>query len=61
MATLDRRENEDSRMEASMAYDEGLAGWIRSVLRGRDDVVEKKMFGGLTFMGGWRAASSTTT
>jgi len=33
-----------------MAYDEGLAQRIRSALRGRDDVVEKQMFGGLTFM-----------
>lgn len=33
-----------------MAYDEGLALRIRTALRGRDDVVEKKMFGGLTFM-----------
>ncbi len=33
-----------------MAYDEGLANRIRTALRGRDDVVEKKMFGGLTFM-----------
>jgi TfoX/Sxy family transcriptional regulator of competence genes len=33
-----------------MAYDERLAQRIRSALRGRDDVVEKKMFGGLTFM-----------
>jgi TfoX/Sxy family transcriptional regulator of competence genes len=43
-------------MEVSMAYDEGLAGRIRSVLRGRDDVVEKKMFGGLTFMVAGRMA-----
>jgi TfoX/Sxy family transcriptional regulator of competence genes len=33
-----------------MAYDERLANRIRTALRGRDDVVEKKMFGGLTFM-----------
>jgi TfoX/Sxy family transcriptional regulator of competence genes len=33
-----------------MAYDEGLAERIRSSLGGRDDVLEKKMFGGLTFM-----------
>ena len=33
-----------------MAYDEGLADRIRTALRFRDDVVEKKMFGGLTFM-----------
>jgi len=39
-----------------MAYDEGLAQRIRSALSGRDDVVEKKMFGGLTFMVGGRMA-----
>jgi len=33
-----------------MAYDERLADRIRTALHGRDDVVEKKMFGGLTFM-----------
>ena len=33
-----------------MAYDEGLAHRIREVLVDRDDVVEKKMFGGLAFM-----------
>lgn len=33
-----------------MAYDEGLAQRIRETLSGRDDVVEKKMFGGLCFM-----------
>ena len=33
-----------------MAYDEGLAQRIREKLTGRDDVVEKKMFGGLCFM-----------
>ena len=33
-----------------MAYDEVLAERIRTALRGRDDVVEKKMFGGITFM-----------
>ena len=39
-----------------MAYDEGLADRIRMALRGRDDVVEKKMFGGLTFMVAGRMA-----
>jgi TfoX/Sxy family transcriptional regulator of competence genes len=39
-----------------MAYDEGLAERIRTALRGRDDVVEKKMFGGLTFMVAGRMA-----
>lgn len=33
-----------------MAYDETLAQRIRACLDGRRDVVEKKMFGGLTFM-----------
>jgi TfoX/Sxy family transcriptional regulator of competence genes len=33
-----------------VAYDEELAARIRTVLRGRDDLAEKKMFGGLTFM-----------
>ena len=39
-----------------MAYDEGLAERIRTTLRGRDDVVEKRMFGGLTFIVGGRMA-----
>ena len=33
-----------------MKHDEGLADRIRTAVRDRDDVVEKKMFGGLTFM-----------
>ena len=33
-----------------MAHDEKLAERIRACLDGRRDVVEKKMFGGLTFM-----------
>ncbi len=33
-----------------MAYDEGLAQRIREVLGDRHDLVEKKMFGGLSFM-----------
>jgi TfoX/Sxy family transcriptional regulator of competence genes len=35
-----------------MSYDEKLAARIRRVLSRRDDVVEKKMFGGLCFMVG---------
>jgi TfoX/Sxy family transcriptional regulator of competence genes len=33
-----------------MAYDEHLAERIRGVLRGRDNVTERKMFGGIAFM-----------
>jgi hypothetical protein len=33
-----------------MAYDERLAERIRTTLGGRDDVEEKRMFGGLAFM-----------
>jgi TfoX/Sxy family transcriptional regulator of competence genes len=33
-----------------MPYDEGLAQRIRELLEERDDVVEKKMFGGLAFL-----------
>ena len=33
-----------------MAYDEGLAERLREAFSKRDDVVEKKMFGGLAFM-----------
>jgi hypothetical protein len=33
-----------------MAYDESLAARVRRTLVGRTDVVEKRMFGGLTFM-----------
>jgi TfoX/Sxy family transcriptional regulator of competence genes len=35
-----------------MSYDENLATRIRELLAERDDVVEKKMFGGLCFMVG---------
>jgi TfoX/Sxy family transcriptional regulator of competence genes len=35
-----------------MAYDESLAERIRSVVGGRPDVTERKMFGGLAFMTG---------
>lgn len=33
-----------------MAYDEELAERIRGLLAGRDDVTERKMFGGIAFM-----------
>lgn len=33
-----------------MAFDEGLAERVRGVLDERQDVVEKRMFGGLVFM-----------
>lgn len=33
-----------------MAYDEVLADRMRALLEGRDDVTEKKMFGGLAFL-----------
>ena len=33
-----------------MSYDEELATRVRKALAARDDVVEKKMFGGLCFM-----------
>lgn len=33
-----------------MAYSEQLADRVRMALEGRDDVVEKKMFGGIAFM-----------
>src|SRR5258706_16395340 len=33
-----------------MSYDEKLAARVRKLLADRDDVVEKKMFGGLCFM-----------
>ena len=33
-----------------MAYDEALAARVREKLQSRDDVTERKMFGGLTFM-----------
>lgn len=33
-----------------MAYDDLLAARVRRALAGRNDVVEKQMFGGLTFM-----------
>ena len=39
-----------------MAYNEALADRIRIALRGRTDVAERKMFGGLTFMVAGRMA-----
>jgi TfoX/Sxy family transcriptional regulator of competence genes len=33
-----------------MAYDEALATRIRTALQGRDDVTERKMFGGIAWM-----------
>lgn len=33
-----------------MAYDEGLAERIRDLLADRDDIREKKMFGGIAFL-----------
>jgi TfoX/Sxy family transcriptional regulator of competence genes len=39
-----------------MPYDQGLAQRIRDVLADRDDVVERKMFGGIAFMVGGRMA-----
>ena len=39
-----------------MTFDGGLAQRIREVLHDRDDVVEKRMFGGLAFMIGGHMA-----
>jgi TfoX/Sxy family transcriptional regulator of competence genes len=39
-----------------MAYDEALADRVRAILRSRDDVSERKMFGGLAFMVGGHMA-----
>jgi len=39
-----------SALRNPMAYDEKLAARVRQALGGRADVVEKAMFGGLTFM-----------
>jgi len=41
-----------------MAYDEHLAARVRALLSDRADVSERKMFGGLTFLLGLRAARS---
>lgn len=35
-----------------MAYDDALAARVSRLLEGRDDVAERKMFGGLAFMVG---------
>ena len=43
-----------------MAYDEALAEGIRVVLRDRDDVEERKMFGGIAFMVAGRMAVGVT-
>ncbi len=43
-----------------MAYDEVLAERIRAVLRDRDDVEERKMFGGIAFMVAGRMAVGVT-
>lgn len=33
-----------------MAYDEGIAERLREIFAERDDIVEKKLFGGIAFM-----------
>ena len=33
-----------------MAFDEGVAQRLREHFQGRDDIAEKKMFGGIAFM-----------
>ena len=43
-----------------MAYDERLAARVRSALRGREDVSERKMFGGLCFLVRGRMACGVT-
>lgn len=43
-----------------MAYDEPLADRIRTALRARDDVEERKMFGGIAFMVAGRMAVGVT-
>lgn len=40
-----------------MAYDEGLAQRVRACLADRNDVTEKKMFGGLCFLVGGNMAA----
>lgn len=44
-----------------MAYDEGLAERIRQILDDQPGVVEKKMFGGLSFMVQGNMACGVTT
>jgi TfoX/Sxy family transcriptional regulator of competence genes len=43
-----------------MAYDEELAARIRAELGSRDDVTERKMFGGLAFMVGGNMCCGVT-
>ena len=33
-----------------MSFDEGVAQRLREIFEGRDDIVEKRMFGGIAFM-----------
>jgi TfoX/Sxy family transcriptional regulator of competence genes len=44
-----------------MAYDEGLVERIRQILDGQPNVVEKKMFGGLSFIVQGNMACGVTT
>ncbi|MDO8189373.1 TfoX/Sxy family protein [Conexibacter sp. JD483] len=39
-----------------MAHDEQLAARVRALLAGRDEIAERRMFGGLAFMAGGRLA-----
>ena len=52
-----------SALDTVNAFYEALAERIRIALRGRTDVAERKMFGGLTFMvpAGWLWVWSMTT
>ncbi|MCH7809270.1 MAG: TfoX/Sxy family protein [Chloroflexi bacterium] len=43
-----------------MAYDEALAARVRSALRSEPGVMEKKMFGGVSFMVGGNMACGVT-
>jgi hypothetical protein len=43
-----------------MAYDEALAERVRGLLGGADDVIEKKMFGGLAFLIGGNMSVSVS-
>ena len=43
-----------------MAYDEDLAARVRSALASRDDVTERKMFGGIAFMVGGNMCCGVT-
>jgi TfoX/Sxy family transcriptional regulator of competence genes len=53
---LDRQAAGGPAYDPDMAYDESLANRIRDILRARDDVSERKMFGGLAFMVGGHMA-----